>query len=57
MRRLRECNRHSGRLEPDSMKGFIAGVRGVGIAVAGEEGFLKWAQGEVFAWAKREIGT
>lgn len=45
-------NLKTGELDPDSLKGFIAGVRRVEIPVGDERAFLKQSQKEVFDWAR-----
>jgi hypothetical protein len=42
----------TGELDPASLKGFIAGVRSVGIPVGDEQEFLRRSQQEVFEWAR-----
>ena len=46
-------NLNSGELEPDSLKGFIAGVKSLGISVVDENAFLRDAQAKVFEWGVR----
>jgi hypothetical protein len=45
-------NLKTGDLEPDSLKGFIAGARKLGIPIADEKGFLREQQRLVFEWAR-----
>jgi hypothetical protein len=45
-------NVDSGRMEPDTLKGFIGAARLLGYAVTDEEAFLKEQQVRVFASAK-----
>jgi len=45
-------NRHTGTMEPETLKGFIAAARDLGYSVTDEEGFLREQQRRVFAWAK-----
>jgi hypothetical protein len=42
----------SGRMEPDTLKGFIIAARLLDYPVTDEEAFLKEQQSRVFAWAK-----
>lgn len=46
-------NIDSGRMEPDTLKGFIGAARLLGYAVTDEEAFLKEQQARVFASAKQ----
>ena len=45
-------NVESGELNPESLKGFIAGVQRLNIAVLDDAAFLHEAQKRVFEWAK-----
>ncbi|ERP98187.1 hypothetical protein Q669_23615 [Labrenzia sp. C1B10] len=44
-------NLQTGRLEPDSLKGFVSAARELGYSIDDEEGFLRAEQDKVFAWA------
>jgi hypothetical protein len=44
----------TGRLEPETLKGFIAAAHDLGYTVTDEEGFLREQQALVFAWAHEE---
>jgi hypothetical protein len=46
-------NVESGKLDPESLKGFIAGVRRLNIPVLDDRAFLHEAQKRVFEWARR----
>ena len=45
-------NLESGNLEPDSLKGFVAGARRLGIPVTDNQLFLREQQEKVFSWAR-----
>lgn len=45
-------NVRTGELDPDSLKGFIAGVRRMKIPVVDDHRFLREEQQKVFAWAR-----
>ncbi|WP_292429097.1 AAA family ATPase [Mesorhizobium sp.] len=45
-------NLESGKLEGESLSGFVAGVRKLGVTVDDPETFLRQKQQEVFSWAK-----
>jgi len=47
----------SGRMEPETLKGFIAAAKELGLSVTDEETFLRDQQRLVFEWAKHTIGT
>lgn len=47
-------NVEDGTLEPESLKGFVAGVRGVGISVADGESYYREEQQRVFEWGKAQ---
>ncbi len=52
-------NLESGALEGESLSGFVAGVRKLGVTIDDPAAFLRQQQQEVFAWAKSapdEIG-
>ena len=42
----------SGNLEPESLKGFVAGAHRLGIAVVDNQKFLRDEQNKVFAWGR-----
>jgi hypothetical protein len=44
-------NVKSGEMEPETLKGFIASARHLGMLVTDEKKFLREQQSEVFAWA------
>jgi 5-methylcytosine-specific restriction protein B len=46
----------TGGMEPETLKGFIAGARMLGIAVTDELAFLREQQANVFTWAKSQSG-
>jgi hypothetical protein len=48
---VNQHNIKTGNMEPETLKGFIAGVRAVGIGVTDEQAFLRQEQDRVFAWA------
>jgi hypothetical protein len=54
---VNQPNLHTGQLEPDSLKGFVVGVRGLGVSVTDEKQFLKDAQAAVFEWARSSGNT
>jgi hypothetical protein len=41
----------TGKMEPDTLRGFITAARDLGYTVTDEEGFLREQQAGVFAWA------
>lgn len=43
-----------GALEPESLKGFVAGVQGVGISVTDAEKYYREEQQRVFEWGKAQ---
>jgi hypothetical protein len=45
----------SGNLEPETLKGFIAAAKELGLSVTDEEAFLRDQQRRVFEWAKQMI--
>jgi len=45
-------NVESGRMEPETMKGFIEAARGLGHTIVDDESFLKEQQQKVFDWAR-----
>jgi hypothetical protein len=47
-------NVDSGRMEPETLKGFIAAARELGHMITDEEAFLREQQARVFAWARNE---
>jgi hypothetical protein len=47
----------SGRMEPETLKGFIAAARELGLSITDEEAFLRDQQERVFEWAKQTIQT
>jgi hypothetical protein len=51
---VNQPNRRTGKMEPETLKGFIAAARDLGYSVTDEEGFLREQQDRVFAWANRE---
>ncbi|MCX7306758.1 MAG: hypothetical protein NTZ72_01880 [Afipia sp.] len=51
---MNKPNLDSGELEPESLKGFIDGVKQLRIPIADERTFLKDAQKQVFEWAKSQ---
>ncbi len=53
-------NLESGKLEGDSLAGFVAGVRKLGVSIDDPQAFLQDQQQKVFAWAKgapEELGV
>jgi hypothetical protein len=44
-------NKETGRMDPATLKGFVAAARVLGHAVVDEEQFLREQQAEVFKWA------
>jgi hypothetical protein len=47
----------SGNMEPETLKGFIAAAKELGLSVTNEERFLRDQQERVFQWAKDTVGT
>ena len=47
----------SGSMEPETLKGFIAAAKELGLSVTDEEGFLRDQQERVFEWARDMLGT
>lgn len=47
-------NLKSGKLEPDSLKGFVAGARRLGLPVTNNESFLRDQQARVFEWGRSQ---
>jgi hypothetical protein len=47
-------NVKTGKMEQDTLKGFIGAARLLNYPVTNEEGFLKEQQERVFAWARKE---
>ena len=45
----------SGNMEPETLKGFIAAAKELGLSVTDEEGFLRDQQQRVFQWAKDAV--
>lgn len=54
---VNQTNVNDGTLEPDSLKGFIAGVRGVGINVTDGESYYREEQQRVFDWGRVQPET
>ena len=50
---VNQQNLNTGELEPDLLKGFITGVRRLGVPVTDEKTFLREAQQQVFDWGKQ----
>jgi len=50
---VNQKNLQTGHMDADTLRGFIGGVRAVGIAVTDEVGFLRQEQKRVFEWARR----
>jgi hypothetical protein len=46
-------NVRSGRMEKDTLKGFVAAARELGYEVTDDEAFLREQQRQVFEWAKK----
>jgi hypothetical protein len=42
----------TGKMEPETLKGFIAAARDLGLPVTDEESFLREQQDRVFDWAR-----
>jgi hypothetical protein len=47
------ANVATGKIEPETLKGFTGAARELGYLVTDEQAFLKEQQGRVFAWAQR----
>jgi 5-methylcytosine-specific restriction protein B len=47
----------SGRMEQETLKGFIAAARELGLSITDEEAFLREQQCRVFEWAKPMGGS
>jgi hypothetical protein len=47
----------SGKMEPETLKGFIAAAHDLGYVVTDEEAFLRKQQNKVFAWAIADAET
>ena len=47
----------SGDMEPESLKGFIAAAKELGLTITDEKAFLRDQQRRVFEWAKQTIET
>jgi hypothetical protein len=47
----------TGKMEPETLKGFIAAAHDLGYAVTDEEAFLREQQDKVFAWAATHVET
>lgn len=45
----------TGRMEPETLKGFVAAARDLGHVVIDVEGFLRDQQARVFAWARGNL--
>lgn len=45
-------NVSTGEMEPETLKGFVGGVRALGITVHDEKHYLQEEQARVFAWAQ-----
>jgi hypothetical protein len=45
-------NVETGKMEPDTLKGFIGAARELGYPIADEQAFPKEQQARVFAWAQ-----
>lgn len=51
---VNQTNVDDGTLEPDSLKGFVAGVRGVGISVTDGESYYREEHQRVFEWGRAQ---
>lgn len=51
---VNKANVESGKLDPGSLKGFVAAARALKYSVADPDAFLKEQQERVFEWAKTE---
>jgi hypothetical protein len=47
---VNQRNVATGKMEPETLKGFIAAAKDLGYVIIGEEGFLKEQQDLVFQW-------
>jgi hypothetical protein len=47
----------TGSMEPETLKGFIAAAKELGLSITDEEAFLRHQQELVFGWAKHTIVT
>jgi hypothetical protein len=45
----------SGNMEPETLKGFIAAARELGVSITDERAFLRDQQRLVFEWARQTI--
>ena len=45
----------SGNMEPETLKGFIAAARELGLSITDEKAFLRDQQRRVFEWARQTI--
>jgi hypothetical protein len=54
---VNKLNVSSGKLDPETLKGFIGAARLLGYVVTDEEAFLRKQQDEVFAWASANAET
>jgi hypothetical protein len=45
-------NVDSGKMEPETLKGFIAAARELGYSILDDEAFLKEQQDKVFSWGR-----
>ena len=45
-------NVETGKMEPDTLKGFIGAARELGYPITDEQTFLREQQARVFAWAR-----
>lgn len=52
---VKKANVNCGRMEPETLKGFIAAARFLDYTVTDEIAFLKDQQSRVFTWAKGEL--
>jgi hypothetical protein len=49
---VNQGNVATGRMEPDTLKGFIAAARNLGFSITDEETFLRQQQHRVFGWGR-----
>lgn len=54
---VNKTNVASGSMEPETLKGFIAAAKELGLSITDEEAFLRDQQKRVFEWARQTTAT
>jgi len=54
---VNKANVASGDMEPETLKGFIAAAKELGLSITDEEAFLRDQQKRVFEWARQTTAT